>query len=164
MANILVTGGAGYIGSHACKALAAAGHTPVTFDNLVTGWRNAVKFGPFVQGDLLNRAEIDAAFEQYQPVAVMHFAALSQVGDSMKQPGTYWRNNVEGSLNLIEATVAAGCADQNANIEGIELSERDEHYSTMRLVISVRDRTHLANVDRILRIGKRVARVLRNSA
>ena len=109
MANILVTGGAGYIGSHACKALAAAGHTPVTFDNLVTGWRNAVKFGPFVQGDLLNRAEIDAAFEQYQPVAVMHFAALSQVGDSMKQPGTYWRNNVEGSLNLIEATVAAGC-------------------------------------------------------
>ena len=109
MANILVTGGAGYIGSHACKALAAAGHTPVTFDNLVTGWRDAVKFGPFVQGDLLNRAEIDAAFEQYQPVAVMHFAALSQVGDSMKQPGTYWRNNVEGSLNLIEATVAACC-------------------------------------------------------
>ena len=109
MANILVTGGAGYIGSHACKALAAAGHTPVTFDNLVTGWRDAVKFGPFVQGDLLNRAEIAAAFEQYQPVAVMHFAALSQVGDSMKQPGTYWRNNVEGSLNLIEATVAAGC-------------------------------------------------------
>ena len=109
MANILVTGGAGYIGSHACKALAAAGHTPVTFDNLVTGWRDAVKFGPFVQGDLLNRAEIDAVFERYQPVAVMHFAALSQVGDSMKQPGTYWRNNVEGSLNLIEATVAAGC-------------------------------------------------------
>ena len=109
MANILVTGGAGYIGSHACKALADAGHTPVTFDNLVTGWRDAVKFGPFVQGDLLNRAEIDAVFEQYQPVAVMHFAALSQVGDSMKQPGTYWRNNVEGSLNLIEATVAAGC-------------------------------------------------------
>mgnify|MGYP000376165141 FL=1 len=109
MANILVTGGAGYIGSHACKALAAAGHTPVTFDNLVTGWRDAVKFGPFVQGDLLNRAEIDAVFERYQPVAVMHFAALSQVGDSMKQPGTYWRNNVQGSLNLIEATVAAGC-------------------------------------------------------
>ncbi|WP_323803939.1 UDP-glucose 4-epimerase GalE [Sulfitobacter litoralis] len=109
MANILVTGGAGYIGSHACKALAAAGHTPVTFDNLVTGWRDAVKFGPFVQGDLLNRAEIDAVFERYRPVAVMHFAALSQVGDSMKQPGTYWRNNVEGSLNLIEATVAAGC-------------------------------------------------------
>lgn len=109
MANILVTGGAGYIGSHACKALAAAGFTPVTFDNLVTGWRDAVKFGPLIEGDLLDRAQIDAVFAQYKPVAVMHFAALSQVGDSMKQPGLYWRNNVEGSLNLIEAAVAAKC-------------------------------------------------------
>lgn len=109
MANVLVTGGAGYIGSHACKALAAAGFTPVTFDNLVTGWRDAVKFGPMVEGDLLNRAEIDAAFAEYKPVAVMHFAALSQVGDSMTQPGIYWRNNVQGSLNLIEAAVAANC-------------------------------------------------------
>jgi UDP-glucose 4-epimerase len=109
MANVLVTGGAGYIGSHACKALAAAGFTPVTFDNFVTGWRDAVKFGPMVEGDLLNRAEIDSAFAEYKPVAVMHFAALSQVGDSMTQPGLYWRNNVQGSLNLIEAAVAANC-------------------------------------------------------
>ena len=109
MANVLVTGGAGYIGSHACKALAAAGFTPVTFDNLITGWREAVKFGPFIQGDLLNKPEIDAVFAQYKPVAVMHFAALSQVGDSMKHPGSYWRNNVQGSLNLIEAAVEAGC-------------------------------------------------------
>ena len=109
MANVLVTGGAGYIGSHACKALTAAGFTPVTFDNLITGWREAVKFGPFIQGDLLNRPEIDAVFAQYKPVAVMHFAALSQVGDSMKHPGSYWRNNVQGSLNLIEAAVEAGC-------------------------------------------------------
>jgi UDP-glucose 4-epimerase len=109
MANVLVTGGAGYIGSHACKALAAAGFTPVTFDNFVTGWRDAVKFGPMVEGDLLNRAEIDASFAEYKPVAVMHFAALSQVGDSMVQPGLYWRNNVQGSLNLIEAAVAANC-------------------------------------------------------
>jgi len=109
MANVLVTGGAGYIGSHACKALAAAGFTPVTFDNFVTGWRDAVKFGPMVEGDLLNRAEIDAAFAEYKPVAVMHFAALSQVGDSMTQPGLYWRNNVQGSLNLIEAAVEANC-------------------------------------------------------
>ena len=109
MANVLVTGGAGYIGSHACKALAAAGHTPVTFDNLVTGWREAVKFGPFVKGDLMNRAEVDAAFAQYEPIAVMHFAALSQVGESMKEPGLYWRNNVLGSLNLIEAAAGAGC-------------------------------------------------------
>ena len=109
MTNILVTGGAGYIGSHACKALAAAGYTPITFDNLVTGWQDAVKFGPFEQGDLLDRAALDRVFAAYQPEAVMHFAALSQVGESMVHPGKYWRNNVVGSLTLIEAAVAAGC-------------------------------------------------------
>ena len=109
MTNILVTGGAGYIGSHACKALAAAGYTPITFDNLVTGWQDAVKFGPFEQGDLLDRAALDQVFAAYQPEAVMHFAALSQVGESMVHPGKYWRNNVVGSLTLIEAAVAAGC-------------------------------------------------------
>ncbi|MEX0308816.1 MAG: UDP-glucose 4-epimerase GalE [Tateyamaria sp.] len=111
MEHVLVTGGAGYIGSHACKALRNAGFVPVTFDNLETGWREAVKFGPFVQGDLTDRAALDAAFETYQPIAVMHFAALSQVGESMKDPGRYWRNNVLGSLSLIEAAVAAGCLD-----------------------------------------------------
>ena len=109
MTNVLVTGGAGYIGSHACKALRAAGYTPVTFDNLVTGWEDAVKFGPLEKGDLLDRARIDEVFAKYKPVAVMHFAALSQVGESMQVPGKYWLNNVMGSLNLIEATVAAGC-------------------------------------------------------
>ncbi|MBY5933340.1 UDP-glucose 4-epimerase GalE [Tateyamaria omphalii] len=111
MANVLVTGGAGYIGSHACKALRDAGLVPVTYDNLETGWRDAVKFGPFVQGDLMDRAALDAAFAEYAPVAVMHFAALSQVGESMQDPGRYWRNNVLGSLTLIEAAVAAGCLD-----------------------------------------------------
>jgi len=106
--HVIVTGGAGYIGSHACKALAQAGFVPVTFDNLVTGWEDAVKFGPFENGDLLDRARLDAVFETYKPVAVMHFAALSQVGESMSEPAKYWRNNVQGSLNLIEATVAAG--------------------------------------------------------
>lgn len=109
MTNILVTGGAGYIGSHACKALAASGYTPVSFDNLSTGWQDAVKFGPFEQGDLLDRTRLDEVFAKYQPIAVMHFAALSQVGESMSDPGTYWRNNVSGSLNLIEAATAAGC-------------------------------------------------------
>ncbi len=107
--HVLVTGGAGYIGAHACKVLAAAGYVPVTFDNLATGWRQAVKFGPFVQGDLMDRAAIDAALARYKPVAVMHFAALSLVGDSMRDPGLYWRVNVGGALNLIEAAVAAGC-------------------------------------------------------
>ena len=109
MVNVLVTGGAGYIGSHACKMLRAAGMTPVTFDNLATGWRDAVKFGPFEQGDLLDRDRLDAVFAAHQPVAVLHFAALSQVGESIHHPGKYWRNNVTGSLNLIEAAVAAGC-------------------------------------------------------
>ncbi|WP_170755484.1 UDP-glucose 4-epimerase GalE [Ruegeria lacuscaerulensis] len=109
MTHILVTGGAGYIGSHACKALAQAGYTPVTYDNLITGWQDAVKFGPFEQGDLLDRARLDEVFAKYQPAAVMHFAALSQVGEAMSEPGKYWTNNVTGSLSLIEATVAAGC-------------------------------------------------------
>jgi UDP-glucose 4-epimerase len=109
MTNVLVTGGAGYIGSHACKALKAAGFTPVTFDNLVTGWQDAVKFGPFEKGDLLDRARLDEVFAKYQPVAVMHFAALSQVGESMSNPGKYWLNTTGGSLNLIEAAAEAGC-------------------------------------------------------
>ena len=111
MTTVLVTGGAGYIGSHACKALREAGYAPVTFDNLVTGWEDAVKFGPFERGDLLDRARLDEVFARHKPAAVMHFAALSQVGESMKEPGLYWRNNTCGSLNLIEAAVAAGCLD-----------------------------------------------------
>ena len=107
--HVLVTGGAGYIGSHACKALARAGFVPVAFDNLSTGWAEAVKFGPLVQGDLMDRGAVDAAFAEYRPVAVMHFAALSLVGDSMADPGRYWRVNVGGALNLIEAAVAHGC-------------------------------------------------------
>ncbi len=111
MSHILVTGGAGYIGSHACKLLAQAGHVPVSFDNLSTGWASAVKFGPLVQGDLLDRAALDAAFAEFQPRAVMHFGALSQVGEATRDPGRYWRNNVIGSLNLIEAMLQAGCRD-----------------------------------------------------
>lgn len=109
--NVLVTGGAGYIGSHACKALAKAGYVPVTLDNLSTGWADAVRFGPLVKADLMDRAALDAAFAEYKPIAVLHFAALSQVGEAMAEPGKYWRNNVCGSLNLIEAAVAADCLD-----------------------------------------------------
>ena len=109
--HVLVTGGAGYIGSHACKVLAAAGYVPVTYDSLVTGWRQAVKFGPFEEGDLMDRARLDAVFARWNPVAVMHFAALSLVGEAMEQPGKYWRGNVCASMNLIEAAVAAGCLD-----------------------------------------------------
>lgn len=109
MSHVLVTGGAGYIGSHACKTLKAAGYTPVTYDNLCTGWADAVRFGPFEQGDLTDKARLDAVFAKYRPVAVMHFAALPQVGEAMAKPGLYWRNNVMGSLTLVEAAVDAGC-------------------------------------------------------
>ena len=111
MTNILVTGGAGYIGSHACKALAAAGYTPVTYDNLSTGWEDAVQFGPFEKGDLIDRARLDQVFAAYQPIAVMHFAALSQVGESIREPELYWYNNVAGSLSLLQSAVQAGCLD-----------------------------------------------------
>jgi len=109
--SVLVTGGAGYIGSHACKVLAQRGYQPVCFDNLSTGWAEAVKYGPFIEADLMDRAALDAAFAEYAPVAVMHFAAFSQVGEATTNPGKYWRNNVLGSLSLIEAAVAAGCLD-----------------------------------------------------
>lgn len=108
---VLVTGGAGYIGSHACKVLAQAGYVPVAVDNLSTGWAQAVKFGPLEQVDLSDRAALDGVFARHAPVAVMHFAAFSEVGESMTNPGKYWRNNVTGSLTLIEAAINAGCLD-----------------------------------------------------
>lgn len=111
MRTVLVTGGAGYIGSHACKALSARGYLPVTVDNLSTGWAQAVRYGPLVQADLTDRAALDAAFQDHAPVAVMHFAASSLVGEAMRDPAKYWRNNVMGALTLIEAAVAAGCRD-----------------------------------------------------
>jgi len=107
--KVLVTGGAGYIGSHACKALKAAGYLPVVYDNLSTGWAQAVKFGPLEQGDLNDRARLDQVFANHKPIAVMHFGALSDVGQSAREPGLYWHNNAVGSLHLIEAMVAAGC-------------------------------------------------------
>ena len=107
--TVLVTGGAGYIGGHACKALKNNGYTPVTFDNFSTGWREAIKFGPIVEGDLLDPSSLSSAFLKYQPDAVMHFAALSSVGESMTKPDLYWNNNVVGSLNLLRAMKEYGC-------------------------------------------------------
>ena len=101
--NILVTGGAGYIGSHACKALAQAGFTPVSYDNLVYGHRWAVRWGPLEEGDIADRERLDAVIERYRPAAVMHFAAYAYVGESVSDPGKYYRNNVAGTLTLLEA-------------------------------------------------------------
>ena len=85
---MIVTGGAGYIGSHACKALRNAGYNPVTVDNLSTGWPGAVKFGPFERVDLLDRHKLIQVFKKYQPYAVMHFAAFSQVGEGVEDPAS----------------------------------------------------------------------------
>jgi len=100
---VLVTGGAGYIGSHACKALVGAGHTPVTYDNLCLGHRRAVKWGPLIEADIADREALDVALSQWRPDAVMHFAAYAAVGESVADPGKYYRNNVAGTLTLLEA-------------------------------------------------------------
>ncbi len=106
--TILVTGGAGYIGSHACKALKNNGFTPITYDSLVTGNAEAVKWGPLEQGDIRDRDRLKAVFAQYKPAAVMHFAALIQVGESVSAPALYYDNNVYGSYCLLEEARAAG--------------------------------------------------------
>ena len=101
--TILVTGGAGYIGSHACKALAEAGYTPVTYDNLSIGNRWAVRWGPLERGDILDLARLHEVMRAHRPVGVMHFAALALVGESMTLPGLYYRTNVTGAMTLMDA-------------------------------------------------------------
>ena len=101
--NVLVTGGAGYIGSHACKALAMMGYSPITYDNLVYGHDWAVKWGPLERGSILDRTRLNEVLSRYEPEAVMHFAAYTYVGESVTDPGKYYRNNVMGSLTLLEA-------------------------------------------------------------
>ncbi|MGN6311945.1 MAG: UDP-glucose 4-epimerase GalE [Xanthobacteraceae bacterium] len=105
---VLVTGGAGYIGAHGCKALQAAGFQPVVYDNFSTGHRSFVS-GPLVEGHLHDRDALASAFRQYPIVAVMHFAAASLVGESMVDPHKYYANNVGGTLALLEVMRAAGC-------------------------------------------------------
>lgn len=101
--SVLVTGGAGYIGSHACKVLARAGHHPIVFDNLSRGHREAVRWGPLVEGDLADRAWLVAAIETHRVSAVMHFAAYAYVGESVADPAGYYCNNLVGTLSLLEA-------------------------------------------------------------
>lgn len=101
--NILVVGGAGYIGSHMVKMLHKENHAVVTFDNLSTGYRDAVLYGDFFYGDLANRNEIDKVFKQYDFDAVMHFASYIQVGESVSEPDKYYRNNLVNTINLLDA-------------------------------------------------------------
>ena len=105
---VLVTGGAGYIGSHACKALAGAGYTPVTYDNLSRGHRHAVRWGPLIEGDIADRNSVVAALQAHRISAVMHFAAFAYVGESTSDPALYYRNNVAGTLALLDAMREVG--------------------------------------------------------
>jgi UDP-arabinose 4-epimerase len=101
--TILVTGGAGFVGAHACKALDARGYRPVVYDNLVYGHEASVKWGPLEVGEIADRAALDAVIARHRPQAVMHFAAFTFVGESIADPGKYYRNNVAGTLSLLEA-------------------------------------------------------------
>lgn len=106
--RVLVTGGAGYIGSHTAKALSARGFTPVVYDNLVYGHRWAVQWGPFIEGDIRDRARLVDTLRSYDISAVLHFAAFAYVGESMRSPARYFDNNVTGSLSLLDAVLEAG--------------------------------------------------------
>jgi UDP-arabinose 4-epimerase len=106
--SILVTGGAGYIGAHACKALAEAGYTPVTYDNFVYGHPTAVRWGPLERGDIGDRDRLEMVLKKYNPAAVMHFAAYAYVGESVTKPAKYYRNNVAGTLSLLESMNSCG--------------------------------------------------------
>ena len=107
--NILVTGGAGYIGSHACKALAAKGYVPITYDNLSRGNAWAVKWGPFEHGDIADSQQLRAVLEKYRPRALMHFAAYAYVGESVEQPLLYYGNNFAGTAVLLQTVVDYQC-------------------------------------------------------
>ena len=101
--RVLVTGGAGYIGSHTAKELSNQGMEPVVYDNLIHGHREACKWGPFIQGELHDLERLRECLREHKIEAVIHFAAYAYVGESMKDPGKYFWNNVEGSLSLIRA-------------------------------------------------------------
>jgi UDP-glucose 4-epimerase/UDP-arabinose 4-epimerase len=105
---VLVAGGAGYIGSHACKALKAAGYLPVTLDNLATGYRQAVKWGPFLHADMRDRVAVRQAVADYGIKAAIHFAASSLVGESVRNPAKYYDNNVGAGIVFAETLIQGG--------------------------------------------------------
>jgi UDP-arabinose 4-epimerase len=107
-AAVLVTGGAGYVGSHVAKVLARAGYRVVVYDNLKRGHREAVRWGPLEEGDLADTARVREVLERHRIGAVLHFAALAYVGESMQQPELYFQNNVGGTLSLLNAMRATG--------------------------------------------------------
>lgn len=108
--TVLVTGGAGYVGSHCCKAFANAGWSVVALDNLSRGWRESVRWGPLIECDVRDQTRVRSALEMYKPDLVAHFAALAYVGESVTDPALYYANNTAGTLALLEAMRSAGCS------------------------------------------------------
>lgn len=136
MTHVLVCGGAGYIGSHMAKTLARAGCKVTVFDNLSTGHRAAVQWGELVEGDLLDKEALERLFEAHRFDAVMHFCALSQVAESVRDPYTYYRNNVVGTLNLLDAMRHAGVErlvfSSTAAVYGVPTTDKlDESHTTL---------------------------------
>jgi len=146
--RILITGGAGYIGSHVCKTLAKEGLEPVTYDNISRGNQASVRWGPLEIGDLNDRARLHDVIRHYQPASVMHFAALTYVGESVSSPALYYHNNVIGSFTLLETLRECGirtlvfsstCATYG---EPVRLPMTDDHpqapvnpYGTSKLMV-----------------------------
>lgn len=108
MATLIIVGGAGYVGSHCVKALAKAGHTCITLDNLSTGHREFARWGPLIEADVRDAAALDATFQRHKIDAVLHFAARAYVGESVTSPGLYYDVNVNGTRTLLDAMVRAG--------------------------------------------------------
>ncbi|WP_028747265.1 UDP-glucose 4-epimerase GalE [Rhizobium mesoamericanum] len=106
--TILVVGGAGYIGSHTCLDLANKGFQPIVFDNFSNGHREFVRWGTAEEGDIRDRARLDEVLAKHKPAAILHFAALIEVGESVKDPVAFYENNVIGTLTLLAAAQAAG--------------------------------------------------------
>ena len=106
--KVLVAGGAGYVGSHTCKALAESGFVPVVYDNFSTGHRSFVRWGPLVEADLMDREALARAFVEHQPAVALHFAACAYVGESFQDPAKYYSTNVIGALHLVETARLAG--------------------------------------------------------
>ena len=106
--KVLVVGGAGYIGSHTCLVLAERGYQPIVFDNLSNGHSEFIRWGPLEEGDIRDRKRLDEVFATHRPDAVLHFAALIEVGESVKDPVAFYENNVVGALTLLSAAMSAG--------------------------------------------------------
>ncbi len=134
--NIVVTGGAGYIGGHTCKVLSESGYRPIALDNLTQGHRWAAQWGPLEVGDISDRNFLNSVIEKYKPTAVMHFAAHAYVGESVENPGKYYRNNVAGTLTLLEAL-------RDYEIDKFIFSSTCATYGVPRIVPISEDNTQL---------------------